>query len=247
MNILFEGNTLTKTRNILIFLLIIFVCSCVTQEKVDNVQKARAHYELGVSYANENKTQMAYVEFRKALELNPNDKDTLNALGVVYMSFEDYQKARESFTKAITIDPNFSEAHLNLGVTYSREKKWILAVDEFKAALKNPLYRAPDKAYGNMGGAYYRMGRFDEAIDAYKEAIKRSVDPYPSFYYGLALCYNAKGRYGDAAAAITRAIDLDPVYRGDKNRATQDLKNRNMTAKDEDKRDIRDFLEILKY
>ncbi|MBM4128675.1 MAG: tetratricopeptide repeat protein [Nitrospira sp.] len=242
----FEVNILVKIRNILIFLLIV-LCSCVSQQKADNVQKAKAHYQLGVSYLNENKTQMAYVEFRKALELNPNDKDTLNALGLIYMSYEDYQKARESFTKAIAIDPNFPEAHLNLGVVYSGEGKWILAVDEFKAALKNPLYRTPDRAYYNLGKAYYRMGRFDDAIDAYKEAIKRSPDPYHAFYYGLALCYNAKGRYGEAASAMTRAIELDPFYRGNRSRAIEDLKSRSLTAKGEDKKDISDFLEILKY
>lgn len=239
-------NKLVTTTNILIFLLF-SLSSCVSTEKADNIKKSRSHYELGVSYANDNKVQMAYVEFQKAYELNPNDKEVLNALGLVYIVFEDFQKAKESFTKAITIDPNFSEVHLNLGVVYSREGKWPAAVDEFKAALKNPIYRAPEKAYGNLGGAYYRLGRFDEAIDAYKEAIKRSQDFYPSFYYGLALCYNAKGQYGEAATAMTRAIDLDPLYRGDRKRAIEDLKNKSLTARGEEKKDIRDFLEILKY
>lgn len=235
---------MVKARSILFFLIILLFSSCTTTEKVDNIQKARAHYQLGVSYSTDNKFQMAYVEFQKALELNPNDKEAWNALGLVYIAFEDFQKAKESFKKAVAIDPNFSEAYNNLGVTHSRMGNWSDAVSAFKAALKNPLYRAPERAYNNLGEAYYRLGRIDDAINAYKEAVKRNL--YPS-YYGLALCYNAKGQYGDAATAMTQAIEFDPSYRGDKKKLIEDLKNRNVTARGEEKKDIADYLEILKY
>ncbi|MEW6161896.1 MAG: tetratricopeptide repeat protein [Nitrospirota bacterium] len=231
------------TRSILIFI-IFFLGSCATGR--ENIERANAHYRIGLSYFNEDKIQMAYVEFQKALELNPNDKEVLNALGVVYLRFEDFQKARESFLKAITLDPDFSEAHNNLGVTYGKMGRWSDTLNSFKAALKNPVYQKPEIAYTGLGEAYYRLGRIDEAINAYREAIKRAQDFYRP-YYGLALCYNAKGQYGDAATVIMRAIDLDPIFRGDRKKLIDDLKNKSPIAKGEEKKDIIDYLEILRY
>ncbi|MDI6889492.1 MAG: tetratricopeptide repeat protein [Thermodesulfovibrionales bacterium] len=233
-----------RVRSILIFL-IFFLSSCATTGK-ENIEKANAHYRIGLSHFNENRIQMAYVEFQKALELNPDDKEVLNALGVVYLVFEDLQKARESFLKAVTLDPNFSEAHNNLGVTYGKMGRWSDTLNSFKSAIKNPLYQKPEIAYNGLGEAYYRLGRIDEAIDAYRESIKRMQDFYRP-YYGLALCYNAKGQYGDAATAIKRAIELDPIFRGDRKKLIDDLKNKSLIAKGEEKKDIIDYLEILRY
>src|SRR4030066_323337 len=163
-----------RKRNILIFC-IFFLCSCATAG-LENIEKANAHYQLGVSYLNEDKVQMAYVEFQKAIELDPNNKDVLNALGLIYLRFDDLPKA----------------------------------------------------------------------IDAYKGAIKRSPDYYPS-YYGLALCYNAKGQYGDAASAFTRAIELDPFFMGDREKAMKYFDDKRLTAKSEESKEILDYLEIMKY
>jgi type IV pilus assembly protein PilF len=235
---------MVKVRYILI-VLIIFISSCATTTG-ENIQKASAHYKIGKSYLYENNIQSAYVEFQKALEFNPHDKEALNALGLVHLKFEDFQKARETFIKATTLDPNFSEAHNNLGITYIKIGKWSDAVNSFKAALKNMLYQTPEHAYYNLGYACYRLGRINDAINAYKEVIKRMQDSHLP-YYGLALCYNAEGRYGDAAGAITRALELDPLYKGDKDKALKDFENKKLIAKGEEERDIIDYLEILKY
>jgi len=232
-------------EGIIIIFLIFFISSCATTGK-ENIDKASAHYQLGVSYFNEGRIQMAYVEFQKALELNPDDKTVLNAVGVVYLEFEDMQKAESAFLKAVALDPNFSEAYNNLGATYGRMGRWSDAVNSFKAALKNPVYQKQEVAYNSIGDAYYRLGRIDEAIESYREAVKRVQDFYRP-YYGLSLCYNSKGQYGDAATAITRAINLDPLFGGDRDKATEYFENRRLQAKGEELKEIDDYLEILKY
>jgi type IV pilus biogenesis/stability protein PilW len=233
-----------RKRNILIFC-IFFLCSCATAG-LENIEKANAHYQLGVSYLNEDKVQMAYVEFQKAIELDPNNKDVLNALGIIYLKFDDLQKAKNSFLKAVSIDPDFSEANNNLGGTYGKMGRWSDAVNSFKTALKNPIYKSPERAYSNLGNAYYRLRSIEESIEAYKEAIKRNPDYYPS-YYGLALCYNIKGQYGDAASAFTRAIELDPLFIGDREKAMKFFDDKRLTAKSEESKEILDYIEIMRY
>lgn len=233
-------------RNILIFF-IAFLTSCATVVTKEDTRNANAHYQIGLSYYNENNVQMAYIEFQKALEIDPYNKEALNAIGTIYLlRFEDFQKAIDSFQKAIKVDPKFSEAHNNLGFAYEKTGMFNNAIEFYKKALSNTMYQSPEKAYNNLGRVYYRLGRYDEAIDAYKGAIRRVNDFYPSFY-GLALCYNAKGQYGDAASAIEHAIELDPLYKGDRDKATEDFKNKKLTAKGEEEKDIGDYIEILRY
>ncbi len=234
-------------KKLIILIIAVFVGSCATTS-IENTQKATAHYKLGVSYYGENNIQKAFVEFQKAFELNPKDKDVLNMTGIIYLlHYDDFPKAIDFFQKAVNVDPVFSEAHNNLGFAYEKSRKFNEAIDSYKKALSNLLYMTPEKAYNSLGRVYYRLGRYDEAIDAYKDAIRRMPELYFS-YYGLALCYNAKGMYGDASLAITKAIELDPLYKGDKNVAINNLSQRKLNARDEDeKKDIADWLEILKY
>jgi tetratricopeptide (TPR) repeat protein len=233
-------------KKLVILIVAVFVGSCATAS-IENIQKATAHYKLGVSYLNENNVQPAFIEFQKAYDLNPEDKEVLNAIGIIYLlKYEDFQKAIEFFQRAISVDPDFSEAHNNLGFAYEKSRKFNEAIASYNKALSNLIYRSPEKAYYNLGRVYYRIGKYDDAINAHKEALKRMTDFYPS-YYGLALCYNAKGRYGDASLAITKAIEIDPLYKGSKSKAMSDLSQKKLNARGEDEKDIADWLEILKY
>ena len=233
-------------KKLVILIVAVFVGSCATAS-IENIQKATAHYKLGVSYINENNVQPAFIEFQKAYDLNPEDKEVLNAIGIIYLlKYEDFQKAIEFFQRAISVDPDFSEAHNNLGFAYEKSRKFNEAIASYNKALSNLIYRSPEKAYYNLGRVYYRIGKYDDAINAHKEALKRMTDFYPS-YYGLALCYNAKGRYGDASLAITKAIEIDPLYKGSKSKAMSDLSQKKLNARGEDEKDIADWLEILKY
>ena len=236
-----------KKSYICLLLLLTFVCSCAGSASEDEIHKANYHYQIGVSYLNDNNIQPAFVEFQKALEFNHRDKDVHNALGIIYlMKLEDYPKAVEHFKEALDIDETFSEASNNLGNAYANMGKYYEAIESYKKAISNPQYKNAAKALHNMGMVYYRLSKFDEALDSFKEAIKR----FSSFhlpYYGLALCYNAKGQYGDASVAMARAIELDPLYKGNKEKALEDLKEQRIRARGIEEKDVNDYLDILKY
>ncbi|MEW6117616.1 MAG: tetratricopeptide repeat protein [Nitrospirota bacterium] len=231
---------------ITLLLLSFFLASGCATVTVEEHQEAEYHYKMGISHLNEGNIQMAFVQLQKSLQLDPDNKETLHSLGLVYLQLEEYDNARELFLKAIAADRHFSDAHNSLGFTYMKLGKWQEAVASFKQALANPLYQTPEKAFYNLGIAYYRQEQFDAALDAFKSALKRTPSFTPPFY-GLALVYNKLGRYGDAAAAMDRAIDADPVYKGDKKRFQSDVRERLVAAKGFDEKDLRDYLEISKY
>ena len=237
-----------KCLKILSILPLLFVIACAAAHPAgDKTQEAEAHYKIGVSYLNEGKAQQAFVEFQRAYELNPNDKEVLQAIGYIYLvHFDDTAKAIDFFEKAAKADPNYSEAYNNLGVAYEKLGQFDKAIWFYKKAVSNLLYSTPEKAYISMGNSYYRLGKYEDALYSYKEAVKRAPElSLP--YMRMALCYNAMGRYGDASTALTHAIKVDPVYKGDKEKALENFTTLKFSATGYEEKDLRDYIEILKY
>ena len=239
-----EANGVVRSKIVLLIIIISLAAACAT---TDNANRADAYYKLGIAYLSDNKVQQAFVEFHKAYDLNPHNKEILNAIGIVHLlHLEETDKAIEYFERAVKEDPLYSEAFNNLGYAFEKKGEFEKAIAFYRKALSNPLYPTAEKAYINMGNSYYRLGNFDAALQSYKEAIKRA----PSLglaYWRLALCLNAMGRYGDASTAVSDAVKLDPAYGGDREKAIEDLSLNKLKAKGHEERDIRDYIEILKY
>jgi Tfp pilus assembly protein PilF len=244
-----EVEGLKRFVSMALFCALSLIVSCATTENREENRevKATAFYKIGVAYLNENKIQQAYVEFHKAYELDPRNKEILNAIGYIYLIHLDKaEEAIEYFKKAVDVDPNYSDAFNNLGYAHEKSGNYETAISYYKKAISNPLYPTADKTYINLGSSYYRLRKYDDALVAFKEAIKRD----PNFflpYMKIALCYNALGKYGDASTAITQGITLDPGYKGDKEKAIEDLTLKKIKAIGYDEQDIRDYIEILKY
>lgn len=241
---------LTSFLNLLLVLTMMWSCSTPGTSQSDNDykrdNKVKGHYAHGIAKMNENDYQGAFVEFKKALDISPNDKESLNAIGLVYHRFGDYKNAKESFLKAIDSDKNYSDAYNNLGITYVELGQWAESVEAFKNALKNPLYATPDKSYQNLGFSLYRVGKFDEAIKAFKDSLARNPNNTGS-YFGMALCHNAASRYGDANDALMEAIRLSPEYKGNVQKAQKDFEKRKRSSNGIIEKDFADYLEILNY
>lgn len=221
--------------------------SCASMKRDNKTQESVAHFKLGVGHLNQNQIQPAFVEFQKAYELDPQNRDVLYAIGTVYLLyFDDMPKAVENFEKAIALSPDYSDAYNSLGYAYEKMGKYETAISFYKKAVSNLLYGSADKSYVNMGNSYYRMGKFDQAILSYKEAMKRAPEDYKP-YMRMSLSLNAMGKYGDAAAAMNQALAMHPLFRGNREKAMDDLGTARLKASGLDEKDISDYLEILKY
>lgn len=194
-----------------VFCVLFFVSACATTPRGEDIKKAETHYKLGVSYFNENQLKESFIEFQKAIKLNPKDKNSLNALGYISTRFKEYDEAISYYKRAISIDPNYSEAMNNLGVTYLELENWDEAIKYFKMALRNPLYSTPEKAYLNMGYSYYKKGEYPNAVNTLKEAILRYPD-FPQYFYVLGLVYKELGKNKAAIDEFKKAVDTDPQY-----------------------------------
>jgi len=66
----------------------------------------------------ENKPQEAIALLTRALQLKPDDIETISLLGVGHGVIGEYQKAIEYFTKVVTLQPDRAEGYFNLYLTY---------------------------------------------------------------------------------------------------------------------------------
>ena len=185
--------------------------SCSTTPDAQSLAQAEAHNTLAYSYLNNGKLNNAFVELQKAIQFDPENKETLNYLGYISMRFKKYDEAVSYYQKSIAIDPQYSDARNNLGVAYMEMDQWDEAIEQFEAALENPTYRTPEKAYTNMGYAYFKTGDFLNAETVLKKAETRN----PTFtfsMYMLGLVYKALGDEEAAIAALDRALKVAPDY-----------------------------------
>lgn len=236
----------TFRKGLLLVVAIAFLCACATGGN-ESLRKAEAFYKLGIAKMQEGQYQQAFVQFQKAIMYNPEDKASHYALGLVYQHFGQYKEAEASFMKAIEIDKNYSEAYNSLGLLYTREGRYKEAEQAFQKALTNPLYMHPESAMTNLGMLYYRQGRYDEAEAQFKAALRRAPEFFPA-YYGLALCYRAKGMYSEAGEALEEALKLDPSIHGDREKAFDYFnKQKLLVDSQEEKADYEALIEILYY
>ena len=75
-------------------------------------------YELGKVLMNMGRNDEAIQQFRKALELNPGNANSHNALGAAYIRAGSYNGAIEQCLIAIKLKPDYADPHFNLGVIY---------------------------------------------------------------------------------------------------------------------------------
>jgi Tfp pilus assembly protein PilF len=192
---------------------------CSGMSKAQREKTAQAHYKLGIAYLNEtpSQTQLAFVEFQKAIEADPKDRDSQYALGHIYFTQGKFEEARDAFNKAVRVDPNFSEAHNYLGTVYERLGDRDKAVEEYKKALANPQYVTPQYPHRNLAMVYLNEDDYKGAIKEFKEALglpPPSDDPLFNalVYSGLGQAYYKNGQYPEAVDAFNGALKIAPDF-----------------------------------
>ncbi len=234
-----------KSIYVLLTIVILAAGGC-SSSHIASENDANYHNKMGMAFLGEGKIQLAYVEFQKAMLKDPDNKDVAYNLGLTCFQLEDYENSKKYFLKAVSLAPDFPDAYNNLGVTYMQLGQWQPAADSFRRALANPLYGTPELAFYSLGMALYRMGLYEKAIDSFKDSVRRDR-AFSLPYYGMALAYNKLGRYGEASELMDKAIQTDTDYKGDRVKKTANLRERLYTAKGEEEKDLRDFLEIMQY
>ena len=155
------------------------------------------------------KIQKALVHYSKALIIQPDYVNALNARGGIYIFMKKYDDAIKDFNETLSLDPDFFVAYYNRGTLYKIIGKNEEAIEDFSNVIK----RRPDipKTYLSRGEVFLKTSNYTQAIKDYTQVIELESDCFEA-HFNRAVAYCRKGVFGLAIEDFTQAIALNPDY-----------------------------------
>ncbi len=219
--------------------IILFACLLLLTMACDD--PAEEHLKQGDLYLEQGKTEQAFAEYGKGIELDPDMAAIhLSDLAQPYrpemaqiylnraLAARDKREtgtAERALTTAIKFDPNLAEAYcyraindIESGAPYwQRGTTWDKVIADCNKAIElKPDYA---KAYDARGFANYKVGKIDQGIADYGKSIE--LDPGDAeAYYHRGLVYYEQKQWDLALPDFSKSIELDPngvqvyYYRG---------------------------------
>jgi arylsulfatase A-like enzyme/Flp pilus assembly protein TadD len=142
----------------------------------------------GIALADQGRFNEAVQQFRRALELDPNNAPAWQNLGIVALRTNNVGAAQENLSRALALNQRLPLALNTLGVVYARQNDDARAVDAWQRAVA--LDPKQYDALFNIGLVAGRNGRVEEA----KQALNQFVRTAP------------KSRYADDLATARQAL-----------------------------------------
>ncbi len=203
----------------------VFPCAGFQREDImDNARKALVHASFfgpgsrvlfdsvslnisGDHYYQHNDIDAAMTEFRRALELDPDNVNVHNSLGVCHAVRGEYEEAQRSFEAALAVDPGEVMATYNLGLVHALQGAHRPALEAFVKALEldDGIFEIPFQA----GRACFELGEFDRALDFFDKALALNPEYAPALRF-RGKCLEETGRTREAIDNYIKAVKRNP-------------------------------------
>ncbi|MBD3194706.1 MAG: tetratricopeptide repeat protein [Candidatus Lokiarchaeota archaeon] len=169
--------------------------------------KSKNLLERGKSFHEREQYNQAINTFKKALNLDPDNKDILIRIGLSYRLKKEYDSAIEWYEKALEIDPDDVLALNNIGYAYECKEEIEKAIKMFEKALQiEPSY---ELALLNLLKLFKEREEPNKAIEILKNALE--VDPVnPENLIDLGLLYNEIEEFELSIREYKKAIFFEP-------------------------------------
>lgn len=134
--------------------------------------KAFDFHQKGSQYFNEQKYELAVVEFKKAVKIDPTFAFAWDDLGLSYRRLNNYREAIKCYQKSIELDPVGKTPLMNMAVAYHLLKDNKNAITTYKKFIE--LH--PEDAEGYYGIA--RIYNFEKEYENALENALKAVEAY---------------------------------------------------------------------
>lgn len=180
-----------------------------TGEESKERLRARIHTELAAGYFELGNLGVALEEVKEALRADANYGPAYNVAGLVYAQLREDRLAEENFQRALRINPHDHDANHNYGSYLCQRKREEEAIKHFLAAVRNPLYKTPERSYVNAGICARRVGDLSRAQEFFALALKVRPDLPQALFQMAELAYG-RGDYGEAKTYLDRLVRVGP-------------------------------------
>ena len=165
-------------------------------------------FDRAVDLTKKNQTEAALAEWKKAVELNPEEAKAHFNLALALDNQGLLDEAIIHYQKATDLEPDNTAAFTNLAVALARTGKLDEAVESFaKCAAIEP---GSARTQGNLGIALIDQGRIDEGMEHCLKALE--IDPeYADAYNSLAIALARTEKLDEAIAHLEKAVAINPA------------------------------------
>jgi len=196
---------ITKTTILSVGILFLLTSLTACTGGVKDPKAADYNSELGVRYLQQGRLKLADEKLRKSLAQNPNSAQSNHYFALLQERLGLNKKADFHFKKAIRVTPNDPDLRNNYGSFLCKTNRAQAAVNQFLAAIKNPLYSTPEFAYTNAGICLRQASKTNDAqAEKYFHLALEKKVSFPSALLELAKLYGDQGKRAKSQEYMSR-------------------------------------------
>ncbi|MEE9591025.1 MAG: tetratricopeptide repeat protein, partial [Thermodesulfobacteriota bacterium] len=184
------------------------------------------HQVKGLAFIRDKKSNEALIEFKKLVELAPENENANYFLGHLYYQMADYNKALEFMgmihtPKSLEISENLPPLLQNTAIELQKREDWQGADKALRQAIN--LRRSDPNLHFMLGYNHMKMGNYKPAYKEMKEVLVLSPE-HSKANLALALVteefidqcikqgeyYLSRGNYADALKEFNDLLQIDP-------------------------------------
>ncbi|MGR9115496.1 MAG: type IV pilus biogenesis/stability protein PilW [Gammaproteobacteria bacterium] len=173
----------------------------------DKKESADIHLQLGVRYLDMNKLSFAKEHLEKALEIDSDHTEALNALAFLYEKLKQPEEAEELYEDAIDTAPEDFGVQNNFGRFLCEQGKYERGLGYLKQAASAPLNSRQWLALTNAGRCELTQNHTDTAEAYFRQALQLQPFYSPALLEMQKLSYQ-KGEYWDAKGFLGRYLSV---------------------------------------
>lgn len=182
------------------------------------IAPAYSHFSLGNAYMKNGRSDMAELEFHKALEADPQYLQVNLNLGVIYYDRGDYTQAQEYFLKELEVNHGFEAAYAlnNLGNIRVKQGMIEESIHFYEKALQ--IYPNYKDGKINLARSCHDVGALKISQDSLQIALgymQRAAELQPQnvmFIYNYGLAMGEAGREQEALEQMRKALEINPDF-----------------------------------
>jgi type IV pilus assembly protein PilF len=107
---------------------------------------------------------------------DPSYSTAHGMFGLVYMELRENQLAEQSFERALKLSPSDPDLNHNYGWFLCQTKREPASIKYFLQAIRNPLYKVPQRSYVAAGQCALKTNNLKDAEELLQRAIKLDPD-----------------------------------------------------------------------
>ena len=167
---------------------------------------AYSFYRAGMANERTGNHKGAERNYRRGLELDPNNIEIHNALGWTLFQEGKSAEAVEEYRRALEIDPNYVKSHNNIALALVELGRLEEAADHYRKSVE---IEPQPEIYSDLGFIEWQLGRSEAALAHYRKAL--DLDPKcASAHFNLAVVALQEGRLDEAEAHYRAALEARP-------------------------------------